>query len=84
MDFGKSIDGAARYFQGHPLMGVGIGLALIVLLYLKPKAVFKVAVGAAIISAVLYVVSFLIALTETGIHEQDKFLDKPHVDMKNL
>lgn len=79
MDIGKSIESATKYFQGHPLMGAGAVLVLIVLVYLKPKAAFKLAVAAMILVAVLYVASFLIDLTNTGIHAQDKFLSDPHL-----
>ena len=83
MDIGKSIVNTTKYLQGHPLMGAGAVLALIVLVYLKPKAVFKLAVAAMILVAVLYVGSFLIDLTSTGIHEQDKFLSDPHLKLSD-
>ena len=79
MDIGRSIESATKYFQGHPLMGAAAVVVLIVLVYLKPKAAFKLAVAAMILVAVLYVGSFLIDLTNTGIHEQDKFLSDPHI-----
>ncbi|HYA39447.1 MAG TPA: hypothetical protein VEI74_14360 [Candidatus Methylomirabilis sp.] len=84
MDFGKTVDSTMKYFQGHPLMGAGAVLALIVLIYLKPKAVFKLAAAAMILVAVLYVGSFLIDLTNTGIHEQDKSLSDPHLKQQDL
>jgi len=80
MDFGKSIDNAAQYIHGHPLVGVAAALAVIVLLYLRPKAMLKLAGAAAILIAVLYVLMFLVNLTDTGIQETDKFLDSPHID----
>jgi hypothetical protein len=80
MDFGKSLDNATRYIHGHPLVGGAIVLALVVLLYLRPKLVFRFAVAAAIIVAVLYVGAFLINLTEIGMHEQDKLLDTPRIN----
>jgi len=84
MDFGKTIESAMKYFQGHPLIGAGAALAFVVLVYLKPKAVFKLAVAAMILVAVLYVGSYLIDLTNTGIHEQDKFLSDPHIKQQDL
>jgi len=84
VDFGKTVDSTTNYFQGHPLMGAGVFLALIVLVYLKPKAVFKLAVVAMILVVVLYVGSFLIDLTNTGIYEQDKFLGDPHLKQRDL
>ena len=44
---------------------------------------FKLAVASAILIAVLYVLMFLINLTETGVRDQDQFLDKPRIDMKD-
>lgn len=84
MDFGNSIDSATQYLQSHLLIGAALVLALIVLIYFRPKAMFKLAVASAILIAVLYVLMFLINLTDTGIHEQDKFLDDPHINMKDL
>lgn len=77
MDFGKSIDSATSYIHAHPLAGVALALAVIVLIYLWPKAVIRFAIGVAIIGAVLYVGAFLFNLTATGIQEQDKLLDNP-------
>ena len=83
MDFGNSVDSATQYLQSHVLIGAALVLALIVLIYFKPKAMFKLAVASAILIAVLYVLMFLINLTETGVRDQDKFLDKPRIDMKD-
>lgn len=83
MDIGKSIESAMKYLQGHPLMGAGAVLVLIVFVYLKPKAAFKLAGAAMILVAVLYVGSFLVDLTKTGIHEQDKFLSDPHLKLSD-
>jgi uncharacterized membrane protein YgdD (TMEM256/DUF423 family) len=80
MDFDKSIDNATRYIFAHPLVGVALAAAVIALIYLRPKAVFKFAVAAAIIGAVLYVGMFLVSLTSTGIQEQDKLLDTPVIN----
>ena len=80
MDFGNSFDSATSYIHAHPLAGVALVLAVIVLFYLWPKAVFKFAVAVAIIGSVLYVGAFLVNLTETGMHEQDKFLDSPTIN----
>lgn len=79
MDIGKSIESVTKYFQDHPLMGAGAVLVLIVIVYLKPKAAFKLAAAAMILVAVVYVGTFLIDLTSTGIHEQNKFLGDPHL-----
>jgi len=80
MDIGKSIDSATSYIHAHPFAGVALVLAVIVLFYLWPKAVFKFTVTVAIIGAVLYVGAFLVNLTETGMHEQDKLLDNPSIN----
>ncbi len=82
MDFGKTIDNATAYFQGHPLIGAAVVLAVIVFVYLRVKLAMKLVVAAAIIIAVLYVGAFLVNLTEIGIHDQDKLLDAPSLNSK--
>ena len=82
MDLAKLVDSATAYFQGHMLIGAALVLAVIVFAYLRIKLALKLVVAAAILIAVLYVGMFLINLTETGIHDQDKLLDAPVLNSK--
>ncbi|MHB8534147.1 MAG: hypothetical protein ACYDBW_01725 [Sulfuricaulis sp.] len=79
MDFGKLIDSATIFFHSYPYIGAALVVAAIVLIYLKPKAMFKLMAAVAIIVAMIYVGAFLIGLTKTGIDEQEKFLDSPQI-----
>ena len=84
MDFGKSIEYITGLFQSHPYIGIAVILVLLVLIYLQPKVMLRLAILAAIVIALIYVGEFLIDLTQTGIQEQNKFLDKPRLNLKNL
>ncbi len=84
MDFGKSLEYMQGLFQSHPYIGIAAVVVLLVLIYLRPMVMLRLAMLVAIVIAMIYVGEFLIDLTQTGIHEQEKFLDKPRLNLKNL
>jgi len=78
----SDVDGWIDLVHSHQALAVAIGVGLVVFAYFKPKLVFKLAGGIGIILAIVYVISFLVNLTSSGIQETTKLTDRPDVRIK--
>lgn len=68
--------GWINLIQAHLMLALAVVLGVAVVAYFKPKQMFKLLGAAIIVVAVVYVLSFLVNLTSTGIDETTKFLDR--------
>ena len=71
------MESAIHFVQGHAVLASAIVAVLGVLIYLKPKEMFKLTLAVCALAAIAYVITFLVDLTSTGIGESKKFLSTP-------
>lgn len=76
------VTGLIDFIYSHLLLAAAIGVVVAIFAFLRPKQMFKLAVAAAIVAAIVYVISFAATLTSTGINETNKFTGRPHVDTR--
>ncbi len=79
MEPGKLIDSWLDFFSSHTIFAIAIIVALGILAYLKPKVMFKLVIVVLAIGAIVYVISFIVDLTSTGIDEKYKFISNPKI-----
>jgi len=77
MDFSNLIDSGVNFFREQTLWAVVIALLIGGLIYWKPKGMFKLAMAALALGAIIYVFTFLVDLTSQGIKETNKFTNTP-------
>jgi len=77
MDISNLIDSGVNFFRDQTLWAVAIALLIGGLIYWKPKAMFKLAMAALALAAIIYVFTFLVDLTSQGISGTKKFTDTP-------
>jgi len=77
MDFSNLIDSGVNFFREQTLWAVVIALLIGGLIYWKPKGMFKLAMAALALAAIIYVFTFLVDLTSQGISGTKKFTDTP-------
>jgi membrane protein YdbS with pleckstrin-like domain len=76
------VTGLTDLIHSHLTLAIAVGVAVAVFAFLRPKQMFKLAVAAAIVVALVYVISFAANLTSTGVDDTRKFTDRPHVDIR--
>ena len=77
MDIGNLIDSGVNFFREQTLWAVLVALLIAGLIYWKPKGMFKLAMAALALAAIIYVFTFLVDLTSQGISGTKKFTDTP-------
>ena len=71
-----------RFFRDQTLWAVLIAVLIGGFIYWKHKGVFKLAMAALVLGAIIYVVMFLVNLTSQGISETQKFTTTPSDETK--
>jgi O-antigen ligase len=79
MDIGNLVDNGISFFRDHTLWAILTVLVIGILIYWKPKDMFKLSVAGAVVGAIIFVLSFLVDLTSRGMDETEKFTDSPAV-----
>ena len=79
MDINGLVDGLVNFFSEHTLWALMVVLAIVALVYWKPKDMFKLAMAGLALGVLIYVFSFLIDLTSQGIDTTRKFTNAPRV-----
>lgn len=77
-------DSTARlsdFIHGHLVLAIAVVAALAIFAYFKPKHMFKLVVAVAIMGAIVYVISFAVNLTATGITDTAKFTGRPDISV---
>ena len=82
VDIDHLVDSGMRFFRDQTLWAVLIAVLIGGFIYWKPKAVFKLAMAALVLGAIIYVVMFLVNLTSQGISETQKFTTTPSDETK--
>ena len=77
MDISNLIDSGVNFFRDQTLWAVLVTLLVAGLIYWKPKGMFKLAMAALALAAIIYVFTFLVDLTSQGISGTKKFTDTP-------
>ena len=77
MDISNLIDSGVNFFREQTLWAVLVALLIAGLIYWKPKGMFKLAMAALALAAIIYVFTFLVDLTSQGISGTKKFTDTP-------
>ncbi len=77
MDISNLIDSGVNFFREQTLWAVLIALLIGGLIYWKPKGMFKLAMAALALVAIIYVFTFLVDLTSEGISGTKKFTNTP-------
>jgi hypothetical protein len=79
MNIETLIGSVISYLQNHAVLAIGIVAVLGVLVYLKPKEMFKLTLAVMALGAIVYLGMFLVDLTSTGMDVTSKFLGSPNV-----
>ena len=82
MDIDGFVDGIVNFFNNYPLWAVMVVLAVVALVYWKPKDMFKLAMASLALGVLIYLFSFLIDLTSQGIDTTRKFTNTPQIQGK--
>ena len=75
MDFAGLISMGLNFFHTHKLVAIIIVVVLCILLYLKPKATFKMLAMLLVAAVILYILSLIGGLTFTGISQKREIID---------
>lgn len=79
MDFDNLLEAGIDLSREHPLWALLAVAVIAVMIYWKPKGVFKVALAGFTLAAIVYVFAFLFDLTSRGIDDTEKFTSTPDV-----
>ena len=82
VDISNLVDSGMSFFRDQTLWAVLIAVLIGGFIYWKPKAVFKLAMAALVLGAIIYVVMFLVDLTSQGISGTKKFTTTPSDETK--
>ena len=82
VDISNLVDSGMSFFRDQTLWAVLIVVLIGGFIYWKPKAVFKLAMAALVLGAIIYVVMFLVNLTSQGISDTKKFTTTPSDETK--
>ena len=79
MDINNLVDNGISFFRDHTLWAILAVLIIGILIYWKPKDMFKLSAAGAVVGAIIFVLSFLVDLTSHGIDESRKFTSSPEI-----
>ena len=73
------VEDGIRLFHDHTLWAILTVLVIGVLIYWKPKDMFKLTAAGAVVGAIIFVLSFLVDLTSRGMDESRKFTSSSEI-----
>lgn len=76
MDLNELIEMGIDYYHNQPAIIIGIIVVLLILLFLRPKQLFKLMIILFIVGAAFYIFSFINEATFTGVLEKGKMVNK--------
>lgn len=79
MDIDGLVASTVSFFSNYTLWAVMVVLAIVALVYWKPKEMFKLAMAGLVLGVLIYVLAFLIDLTSQGIDTTRKFTNTPRI-----
>lgn len=81
MDIDSLVDSGISFFRDHTIWAVLAVFIMGLLIYWKPKSMFRLSAACAVLGALIFVFSFLIDLTSHGMDEAEKFSSTPKVEI---